>query len=302
MWIRASGKIGENTAQLTTAVSSHLLVIGDTQAALVDASIAAVGPNLIDEIKQYLTADHVLEYVLLSHAHFDHIGALPQLRKEWPSLKVIASPQCQELLNNKEYLKSLYTKNADCAAAIGFTELQSEAEWLSSFTLERVMSDGDVIMLDGGIEIKMIDCPGHTADSLAFYVRPDCVLASGEALGAYYGRDKLSCCFTSDYKSYLSSLDKFSRLELNFVVLPHGGTLSGDLARKYPMEARIATERFFATVSERLETGEVVDEIAQSLTTEWTFENRAPEGPFVATIGESIHKMVKLVAEAKGKL
>ena len=71
MWIRASDQLTENVFQLTTPVSSHALILGDS-GALVDTSIAALGSRLVREIEKYSGEEFPLTHILLTHAHFDH--------------------------------------------------------------------------------------------------------------------------------------------------------------------------------------------------------------------------------------
>ena len=86
-----------------------------------------------------------LKYILLTHNHLDHIGALAQLRAE---LKV-----------------PLAAHSADSSNLTPLPEI--------------LLNDGDVIRL-GGLEFAVLHTPGHTPGSLCFKVGP--YLISGDTI------------------------------------------------------------------------------------------------------------------------
>ncbi|HQH28089.1 MAG TPA: MBL fold metallo-hydrolase, partial [Oligoflexia bacterium] len=69
MWIKASGALTENVVQISTSVSTHLLILGEL-AAVVDTGISAVHARLIEELERSMGEGGSLDYILLTHAHF----------------------------------------------------------------------------------------------------------------------------------------------------------------------------------------------------------------------------------------
>lgn len=298
MWVKASGQLTENVYQFSTLVSSHFLIVGE-EVALIDTGIGALQDKLYADLEKFLESPEQLSYVLLTHAHFDHLGALPYLKKKIPGLKLCVSKQTAELLNDKNFVTSLYEENVKAATQAGLPFEMNEKDWAAGFKIDRVLGDGDTIDLGADVIIKLISVPGHSADCSAYYVQTDNVLAAGEAVGGYGGRDKFQPCFRSSYQDYLKSLDRLASLEVKVLGLPHSGALTGDIASKFLLEARREAERFATSVRERLAQGELVDEIASSLIPEWQSQNAAPEGPFVEEQAKTLRDMVRLVAEDK---
>lgn len=296
MWVKASGQLSENVYQFSTLVSSHLLIVGE-EVAIIDCGIAALQERLYADIEKFLEDPNQLSYVLLTHAHFDHLGALPYLRKKLPGVKLCVSKGTAELLGNKEFVHGMFVENQKAAEAAGLPFEMSEADWTSGLKIDRVLGDGDVVDLGADVEIKLISVPGHSPDCSAYYVQTDNVLAAGEAVGGYGGRDKYVPCFRSNYQDYLKSLDRLASLEVKVLSLPHAGALTGEIASKFLLEARREAERFAAGVKERLAQGELVDEIASSIIPEWQSQNAAPEGPFAEQQSQTVRDMVRLVAE-----
>jgi len=300
MWIKASTQLSKHVFQVTTPVSSHFLICGD-KAALVDASISAVSPRLKEEISVVLPELSSLQYIFLTHSHFDHIAGVPLLRQSFPRVELACSPLCAELLSQQAYLRQCYQRDKACAEAMKVDMELGFSEWAGCFQIDRIVAEGDGINLGGAanVEVKVISCQGHSKDSLAFYVRPDAVVIAGEALGVYAGRERFYPAFSESYEKYLATLEKFADLDVSAIGFSHSGALTGKLAKDYVANARVAAEKFALNVKDRLTQGELVDQIYESLLIEWTKENIYPEGPFRASVEETLKNMVRAVAEGR---
>ncbi len=295
MWIKASDTLSDNVFQLTNQISSNYLVIGDA-AAIVDASASAVDQFLYDELIKFLGEEVSLDFVLLTHSHFDHVGGIPSLRNHWPELEVFGAPLTAQLLSDSAYKKELFEKNAACAAAMNVELAQTQNDWCEALRIDRIIGDGDVLDLGDDVEVKLISTPGHTEDSVAYFVKPDDALLCGETIGNYRGRDQVTNCFTDSYELYLQSLDKLSALDVKILGFPHGGAITGEMVAKYFQQARSGAEAFCKDVKERIEQGELVDEIFASILPEWQAQNIAPEGPFATEQEATLLAMIKAAA------
>lgn len=298
MWIKSSGQLSENVYQLITPVTSHLLVYGEATA-IVDTGVSAAYLALEEEIMRYLGKEASIDFILLTHAHFDHLGGIPFLRRFSPQVALIAAPLTAEILANKEMLETFYRKNLACAEAMNCEMNITLDEWLSSFEVTNILGDGDAVDLGADVEVKLIATPGHTNDSVSYFVKPDAALACAEAAGSFGGRDKVVSSFSADYADYLESLEKLASLDVRALSFPHSGVLTGEMVPKYLMEARQEAERFHNTVKERIEHGELIDEIFISLLPEWQTQGISPEGPFVAEQQEALLAMIKAAAATR---
>lgn len=297
MWIRASDTLSENLNLLTTAVSSHLLVQGSS-AALIDTSVTPFADSLIEQIKQNLLEGVSLDYIFFTHAHFDNLGGVVQLRQAFPGLKLIASPGAAELLEKADYLEAAYDFNNGCCEAIPGSLMPTRSDWLGAFNLDRIIGDGDTIELGEAVELKAVSTPGYRREALAYYVRPDNALIGGEAVGGYYGRDRIFGCFADGLEDYRESLNRLSNLQVDIICLPHSGALTGDLARTHLMKLDAEASRFADTVRGRVEQGEIVQEIFASTLAEWRTEGVCPSGPFASIQEETLMAMIESSAKA----
>ena len=67
-----------------------ILIVGKEKTALYDCGMAYCHEELLTNIESALSAHgrKNLDMVLISHTHYDHIGALPYILCRWPQAKV----------------------------------------------------------------------------------------------------------------------------------------------------------------------------------------------------------------------
>lgn len=108
--------------------------------------------------------------ILLTHGHFDHIMAVPELKAEFGA-PVYAHEAEERLLKD--------------------TQMNLSAPWVGralSLEAERLVKDGEKFEL-AGFEIQAVHTPGHTAGGVSYYLEAEGVLFSGDTLfRGSYGR------------------------------------------------------------------------------------------------------------------
>lgn len=104
-----------------------------------------------------------LQGILLTHGHFDHIGAVDDLRAYFKGVQCYAGEKEKEVLENGSYNLS-----ASWAAAL-------------SIRADRLLRDKETLTL-AGFKIKVIETPGHTKGGVCYYLSEEGVLFSGDTL------------------------------------------------------------------------------------------------------------------------
>ena len=104
-----------------------------------------------------------LQGILLTHGHFDHIGAVDDLRPYFKGVQCYAGEKEEEVLENGSYNLS-----ASWAVAL-------------SIRADRLLRDKETLTL-AGFKIKVIETPGHTKGGVCYYLSEEGVLFSGDTL------------------------------------------------------------------------------------------------------------------------
>jgi glyoxylase-like metal-dependent hydrolase (beta-lactamase superfamily II) len=93
------------------------------------------------------------------------------------------------------------------------------------------LGDGDVVRL-GDLELRVIGTPGHSADSLCFWLPADAALLTGDTI---LGRGTTVIAPDGDLADYLRSLDKLRAMaelaEAQTLLPGHGPMLSDPIAK-----------------------------------------------------------------------
>ncbi len=145
--------------------------------------------------------------VLLTHAHFDHIGAVEQAREKW-EIPVFLHEKESEWLGDPE-------KNGSASFPIVSNISTKPADKLLEG--EQELSIGDFVC-------TVFQTPGHSPGSVSYYFKQDEIVFSGDALfDGSIGRTDL---YGGDQELLIQSIEeKLFSLPENTTVAPgHGGT------------------------------------------------------------------------------
>lgn len=138
--------------------------------------------------------------ILLTHGHFDHIGAAAELMEKY-QMDVVVSAEDEEMLDDP-------VKNA--GAMMGMT--------VPAFPASRVVRDGDLVE-EGGMTFEVLHTPGHTKGSVTY--RCETILFTGDTLFA--GSMGRTDFYGGDSRAMAASLRRLAALEGDCRVLPGHG-------------------------------------------------------------------------------
>lgn len=173
------------------------------KSALIDCTVA-------DYRMRELIGDTDLQYILLTHGHFDHIGGVRDIKKEYGCKVVISSVDAPMLSSGK----------ASLAAFCGAEQNDTEPDI--------TVQDGDEIEL-GTLKIKVLSTPGHTSGSVCYVVGD--ALFSGDTL--FYCSCGRTDFPTGSSDDMIKSLKKLASLDGNYKVYTGHNQLSNlDFERK----------------------------------------------------------------------
>ncbi|MFH1134487.1 MAG: MBL fold metallo-hydrolase [Pseudomonadota bacterium] len=266
MNIDAPGKITDRITLLGKKESNLYLVEGRDQSALLGGGMAYIAPDVSRQLRDLGVAEEKISHIIIHHAHFDHVGAVPFLRRRWPGATVHASARARELLASPKIVDSVIAFNQALLEqnAPDFPAAEANLN-RAGFTVDQVLSEGDVISL-GDLDLEILEVPGHSSCSIAVYIPREKALAASDAGGIPYGGDIFASA-NSNFDQYQASLQKMARLDVDIFLAEHYGASVGEEGRTYiprSIEAarrtREALEKIYSRVGdEQKATEEVTD-------------------------------------------
>jgi 2-aminobenzoylacetyl-CoA thioesterase len=209
-----------------------------------DAGFAFLGQIYAGEIKKIL-GDRQPEYLFLTHAHFDHCGSVSILKKYFPLMKVITSKKAKDILGRPNAIKLIKALNQASGEVVGDIEIDfaSSGEF-EPFEIDKTVKDGDIFKISNGLNIRIIETPGHTSDCLSFYIQEKKILISSEAAGQPDLTGYIVSDCLLDYDQYFSSMKRLSLLDIEILCPGHLFVYTGDDAKKYLRESMLECEKF----------------------------------------------------------
>lgn len=94
----------------------------------------------------------VPRYVILTHAHFDHVWGTPRLKSLYPDAEIVCTEECRALLAQpRDYFIRLYKDGCDDVFSVPQID---------------VAVDRDTVFDWCGTRIELLLTPGHSSDSM----------------------------------------------------------------------------------------------------------------------------------------
>ncbi|HEX7449343.1 MAG TPA: MBL fold metallo-hydrolase [Pirellulales bacterium] len=206
----------------------------DGEWVLIDAGVAGSTPFIIDAVERRFGPDARPAAIIMTHGHFDHVGALEELAQRW-DVPIFAHADEAPYLNGGEPYPP-----PDPSVGGGLMSALSRfyprgpidvSRWLRPFP-----PDGSVPAMSGW---RWIHTPGHTRGHVSLFRDSDRTLIAGDAFittnqeSAYavaIQRTEIHgppMYYTTDWQAAHESVERLAALEPEVVISGHGRALLG---------------------------------------------------------------------------
>jgi len=242
------------------------LVMGE-QHAIVGGGVAWEVSRLESQMDHFRVDRGKIRYLVVSHAHHDHCGAVPYIMKKYPHIQIVASAYAAHIMNKPQAIELMRSVNRQTLNELKRPHSVDDISLdFQQIPVTHPVGDGDHLDL-GGLTLRFFQTPGHSRCSLAVYI-PE--------LGMFFPADsvpfpdeerqELTVSANHDYDDYLTSLEKLEPLAIRMVAYEHGGVLTGKDAGSIIPRSLEATRKQRERIRNRFEElqdlGLLIDEIA----------------------------------------
>lgn len=232
MHLMEPGPVTERITLLGRPESCVQIVDGGGELALIGGAMSYVAPAVVDQIERFAVDVEKIRRLIILHAHFDHCGLVPALKRRWPWATITASARARELLSNTKVSRTIAAMNQAAARRFGLARQVRERDCqFTSIEVEEVVGDGDLLRC-GDLSLQVLAVPGHSSCSIAVYVPELEALFPSDAAGVSVG-DFFLAAGNSNFDLYQQSLEKMATLEVGAILREHYGAVLGDEARGF---------------------------------------------------------------------
>lgn len=208
------------------------LIFAKDVTVLHDCGMAYCYKGLIMNIERALAEhdrDH-LDYILLSHSHYDHVGALPYVLQRFPDATVIGAHKAEKVFKSEGARRTM--KRLGEAARNQYSDSKEDV-LTDGLRVDYIAKDGDLIELGSGEFIKVIESTGHTDCSLTYLLQPQNMMFTSESTGIPRPFGDLHTSILKNYHETIEAAKKCKAEAPKHLLVPHYGLLPEELTEEY---------------------------------------------------------------------
>ncbi|HEO8419077.1 MBL fold metallo-hydrolase [Niallia sp. FSL W8-0635] len=235
-------KIAENVFGYRTAIVNiaYIAGLGSTKKdwVLVDTGVPYSAPFILKNTKKLFNEKKPLA-IILTHAHFDHIGALQTLVHEWNVPVYIHEKEIPYLESKKKYPPPTPFKEKGMMSFLSPFYPRDGIDFHSR--IKPISSEHSLAFLEGW---EWIYTPGHTNGHISLFREKDRLLLAGDALITVKQESLFAVLtqekeihgppayFTPDVETSIISIKKLLALDPQILYTGHGVPMYGKEIRE----------------------------------------------------------------------
>lgn len=195
---------------------------------LYDSGFGFTGHQVARNIEKILQG-RKLDYIFLTHSHYDHALGSAYIRRHFPDVKVVAHEYAAYVFTRPGAIETMRKLDSENARQNGIEDYEFLGNELR---VDIPVKDGDVIPA-GDLTFEVLGLPGHTRCSVGYYCKKLDLLLSSETLGVYDGNSTITASFLVGYESSMKAIDRVLARNASFIISPHLGLLNPEQTRFY---------------------------------------------------------------------
>ena len=250
------------------------LAVSQGKGAIFEGGVGAVGPVVAEQLAELGIAADCVKQVVITHAHPDHVMAVPAFRAMFEGVTVCASETAAATLSVEKavgFFGKIDGMLTEALIKAGSITDKHRPEPLAEnkIPVDRILADGDCVTV-GDLKFDCLATPGHSDCSLSFHEPIQGTLIISDATGYYLpDSDYIWPNYFADYAAYLESIRRLATLNAEILCLSHNAVIKGrDAVKTYFDGAITATEAWHKRILADTEEGKCSEMIGNELGSE----------------------------------
>jgi len=235
-------------------------VIKGKRAAIVETGPRLTVENLLAGLKEIGIKREEVDYVAVTHIHIDHAGGAGTLLPHLPNARLLVHERgVRHLVNPEKLWISSMQVLGDVAEMYGEFQPVPEGRVL-------IAKEGMVVDLGDGVDLKVLEMPGHASHELSFYEKNSQGVFPGDAAGIYLNKFNVIMPTTPPpfhLEMALSSLKRLIKLKPSWLYYSHFGPASDAVKKLETYAARLIL--WGKIILEGMENGENFETICEKI-------------------------------------
>ncbi|MCR5481291.1 MAG: MBL fold metallo-hydrolase [Clostridia bacterium] len=270
-----------------------LLYTGGEKTALFDCGMAYCGQKTVENLTKALNG-RALDYIFISHTHYDHIGAFPYIKSAFPEVKAVGAAYSKKVFSSENARKLM---EALGTAARDLYSDSKEPVRTDGFCIDTVAGDGDKIDLGGDSYVEIVETPGHTNCSISFLLQPSGTFIASESTGVLEAPGSMHTAILKSFSDSIASAEKCAKISgIRHLISPHYGVIPDFYIAEYWKLFIRAAYRKKEYVLEQYKKGLDFDGILEKYVEHYWIDTQAKEQPkeaFLENAGHIIKAILK---------
>lgn len=203
------------------------LILGSEKTVLYDCGMACFAKLLIENLHEVLDPPgRKIDIIVLSHTHYDHIGALPYVLEEYPDAIVMGAEKAGKVFSSEAALSTMENLGEKARLMYGMEDIVISAKGMH---LDKEVHEGDIIDI-GDKYIICYETPGHTLCAMMYGLHykehpGEEVLFVNETLGVYLGLGTVEVAALKGYDLTISQARRLKKLGYSRLIMQHYGVM-----------------------------------------------------------------------------
>ncbi|HWQ89923.1 MAG TPA: MBL fold metallo-hydrolase [Desulfitobacteriaceae bacterium] len=193
--------------------------------AIVETGLSYTVPKIVSRLAELGISPEEVQYLVITHAHFDHVCGAPGLQKAFPEAQTLASAVAARVVSKENVVANHFKEDRETVNNLIARGLLQDYDTSfqppATVRVDRIMNEGDVVELGDDCSLTFYMTPGHSPCSMSIYLAEEEVLFPSDCLGYPFSNMDIFTMYLSSYRDYLNSIRKVTGLDTSVLALPH---------------------------------------------------------------------------------